>query len=101
LALLKAVAHGWQQYGIAENSREIALEGQELCNRMRIFVSHLGDMGNSLGKAIEQYNKSIGSFERRVLPSMRRFEDMNIISDPVIPPESIEQTARSIDILDE
>ena len=101
LALLKAVAHGWQQYGIAENSREIALEGQELCNRMRIFVKHLGDMGSSLGKAIEQYNKSIGSFERRVLPSMRRFEEMNIISPPISSPESIEQTARSINILDE
>ncbi|MBT6060029.1 MAG: DNA recombination protein RmuC [Anaerolineae bacterium] len=101
LALLKAVAHGWQQYGIAENSREIALEGQELCNRMRIFSNHLGDIGDSLGKAIEQYNKSIGSFERRVLPSMRRFENMNIISDPIVPPESIEQTARSIDISDE
>jgi len=101
LALLKAVAHGWQQFSIAENSREIALEGKELCDRMRVFTNHLGDMGNSLGKAIEQYNKSVGSFERRVLPSMRRFENMNIISDPVISPKSIEQTTRTIDIPDE
>jgi DNA recombination protein RmuC len=101
LALLKAVAHGWQQYTISENSREIAVEGKELCNRMRVFVSHLSDLGDSLGKAIEQYNKSIGSFERRVLPSIQRFENLNEISSPLAPPDSIEQIPRSIDVPDE
>ena len=101
LALLKAVAHGWQQYNIAENSREIAVEGKELCNRMKVFVSHLSDLGDSLGKAIEQYNSSIGSFERRVLPSIQRFENLNEISAPLAPPDSIEQIPRSIDVPDE
>ena len=41
-------------------------------------------MGKYLNSAIEGYNKTIGSYERRVLPSARKFGEMSATSDDEI-----------------
>jgi DNA recombination protein RmuC len=91
LALLKAVAHGWQQYHLAENARQIAEEGKSLHKRLSTFVGHLDNLGDGLRKVVEHYNKSVASFERRVMPSVRRFEEMDIASTKLPGPQFIEQ----------
>lgn len=94
LALLKAVAHGWQQYQVTENSRQIASEGGELYKRLSRFISHLHDLGASLNKTVTTYNESIGSLETRLLPSARRFESLGISSDELKSPQPIMQAAK-------
>ena len=77
IALAKAIAYGWKQEQIAKESREIARLGRELFQRLTTFAGHLQRTGTSLRKAVEQYNKSVGSFERWLLPAATRFDELD------------------------
>ncbi len=43
------------------------------------MVSHINSLGGDLHKCVVTYNKAVGSLERRVLPSARKFEDLGVI----------------------
>jgi DNA recombination protein RmuC len=90
LALLRAVAYGWQQHQITENALRIAEEGRELYARLDTFVNHLGDVGDSLGKAVERYNRAVGSMEKRLMPSARRFKELGLSSKEIEAPDDID-----------
>jgi DNA recombination protein RmuC len=72
IALLRAVAYGWQQESIAENARQIADVGQQLHERLEKFVEHFAKVGTRLQHAVESYNGATGALEHRVLVSARR-----------------------------
>jgi len=92
LALLRTVAYGWQQYHVTENAERIAHEGHELHNRLVVFFNHLSKMGANLGKVIDDYNRTIRSFESRILPSARRFENYCATSQSIEELEQIQST---------
>jgi DNA recombination protein RmuC len=75
-ALLKTVATGWQQYLIDENARKILACGQELSHRLYTFASHFGGIGGGLKKAVDKFNEAVASFESRLLPEARRFQEL-------------------------
>ncbi len=76
IALLRAVAYGWRQESLAENARLIAEAGRELHARLEVFTNHLGKLGRALNSGVGHFNSAVGSFERRLLPSARRFESL-------------------------
>jgi len=76
LALLHAVAQGWQQEKLAENAREIAERGKELHERLLKFLGYLDDVRVGLDRANASYNKAVGSLESRLLPAARRFQSL-------------------------
>jgi len=78
IALLKAVAYGWQQEKVAANSREIAKLGKELHDRVAGLAEHFEDLGQNLRKATQSYNRSLSALEKRVLVSTRRFRDLSV-----------------------
>ena len=75
VALLKAIAYGWQQTALAENAAEIRGSALQLYERLTTFASHLSNVGKSLGDSVRAFNASVGSLERMVLSSARRFTD--------------------------
>jgi len=77
LALLRAVAFGWQQHQITENAEAIANEGRQLHDRVVTFLSHLVSHGKNLGKSVETYNQAVASLQSRLMPSLRRFKDLS------------------------
>jgi DNA recombination protein RmuC len=83
IALLKAVAYGWRQEGLAENAQKISDLGRELYERLAIVGEHLAKLGKSLGGAVEAYNKTVGSVETRVLVTARKFKDLSVSSAKV------------------
>ena len=78
VALLKTVAHVWRQEAMAENARRTAELGRELHERIGVFVDHLRGMGAGLERAVEAYNKGVGSLEKRMLPAARKFEELEV-----------------------
>jgi DNA recombination protein RmuC len=97
VALLKAVAYGWQQTALADNAAEIRASAVQLYERMTTFASHLGSLGKTLGDSVRAFNNSVGSLERMVLPSARRFTDLGVQPrQRLVPPKSVEEMPRDI-----
>lgn len=95
IALMKAVAHGWQQERLSANTRAIHEAGRTLHERLGILAKHLGDLGGNLSGAVEAYNRTLGSFEARVLPAVRRFEDLGVAEPDRLPtPARIDDAPR-------
>jgi DNA recombination protein RmuC len=77
IALLKAIAFGWQQEAIAREAREIAALGKELYERIGVVTGHFARVGKSLDQSVGHYNKAIGSLESRLLVTARKFEALD------------------------
>ena len=76
IALLKAVAYGWNQQRLADSAKAISELGQDLYKRLCDLGEHMQKLGKGLGTAINAYNSAVGSLESRVLVSARRFKDL-------------------------
>lgn len=80
IALLKAVAYGWRQEALARNAAEIAALGRELYDRIGKLAGAWADVGRRLRHTVDAYNRSVGTLERRVLPSARRFRELKTVA---------------------
>ncbi len=98
MALVKAIAYGWQQEKMARNAREVQRIAKELHDRLSTFSDHLGRIGRALGASVEAYNRAVGSLESRVLPSARKFENMGVVAGDaeISSPDAIEKEPRRI-----
>jgi len=97
IALLKSVAYGWRQEQITEHAHLISELGKELHERLRVLAHHFLDMRKGLEHAVEAYNKTIGSFEGRVLVSARKFGDLDSLVKKEIPLlETVDTAARGL-----
>lgn len=85
IGLLRTISYGWKSENLAENARAIQNLGCELYKRLLDMNKHLTAMGKSLSSAVDGYNKTIGTYERRVLSSARKFEELGAASTELIP----------------
>jgi DNA recombination protein RmuC len=86
IALLKAVAYGWQQVSLADNAAEIRELAVQMYDRLSTFTGHLTDMGKALSESVKAYNRGIGSLERMVLPNARKFTELGVNPRKELPP---------------
>jgi DNA recombination protein RmuC len=84
IVLLQAIAHGWQQEKVAEDARSVHALGRELYERFVVTAGHLAKVGTTLDKAVGAYNDTVGSLERRVLPTARKLAQTTL-SDRELP----------------
>jgi DNA recombination protein RmuC len=90
VALLRAVAYGWQQQTVAENANRIADAGRELYSRLEVFVKHLSTLGKHIDSSIDSYNKAVASLDRRLMPSAKRFQELGISETEIESPKQID-----------
>lgn len=101
IALLRAIAYGWRQEHITRNAQEISEMGRQLYDRMKVFAQHYTDIGYSLGKALNAYNKTTGSIESRILPTVRKFRELGVTGADEIPViDQMDLSPRNLAILD-
>src|SRR5688500_6752144 len=94
ISLLRAIAYGWRQEQIARNAREISDLGRELHERLGTLAGHFEEMRRGLERAVEGYNRAVGSLETRVLVSARRFKELGVTRDDLPELPVIEQAPR-------
>jgi DNA recombination protein RmuC len=85
ISLLKAVSYGWKQEVVAANSERVAELGRELHKRVADLAGHVVKLGRSLQSSVEAYNAFVGSLETRVLPTARRFKELEATGAEVVP----------------
>ncbi len=76
IALLRAVAYGWQQDAMEENARKISENGRLLYEAVRTLASRFDTLGARLKSSLEAYNEAVGSLEGNVLVKARRFKEL-------------------------
>ena len=97
IALLKAVAYGWNQEKLARNAQQISELGKELHDRLRRLGGHITAVGANLDRAVDAYNQAVGSLENRVLVSARKFAELGAsVAEDIPELAPIETTARAL-----
>ncbi|MCR4419847.1 MAG: DNA recombination protein RmuC [Clostridia bacterium] len=76
VALLKAVAYGWQERQATENAEKVIEAGRQLFERLITFADHLEGLRKGLSAAVRSYNEAVGSWQSRLLPGARRLKEL-------------------------
>jgi DNA recombination protein RmuC len=75
IALLRAVAYGWQQEAMEENARKISELGRSLYESVRVLGNHFDSLGTRLKSTLDAYNQAVGSLEGNVLGKARKLKE--------------------------
>jgi DNA recombination protein RmuC len=99
VSILKGVSYGWRQERLAKNAEELRRIAGEFHERVRAFAEFYADSGRHLSKAIEAYNRSVASWDARLLPSLKRMRELGVGGSAEPPqPARIDTAARQPDL---
>jgi DNA recombination protein RmuC len=97
IGLLKTMELGWRQERMVAEAAEIADAAHTLHTRFGKFIADFDTVGRRLESATKSYNSAVGSMEGRLLPQLRKVEDLGIAPGKQIePPAPVELTVREI-----
>jgi len=94
IALLHSVAVGWRQESMADNARAVCEIGRELYKRLSTMGEHVTGVGRALDRAVEAYNKQVGSLESRVLVTARKLASLELGDDELAELGPVERGTR-------
>lgn len=98
IALLRAVAYGWNQEKLAQNELAVRQLGAELYKRLSDMGGHFLSLSRSLNACVNAFNKVAGNIETRVFVTARKFSELGAgaMGADIRPPDQVEQIARDI-----
>lgn len=76
-AVLKTVAFTWRQEVLTENAKELFDLGNELYGRLATLSDKVAKLGRSIEGTVKGYNEFVGTLERRVLSTARKFDGLD------------------------
>jgi len=102
IALLKAVAYGWNQKNLTESAQKISEAGKQLYERLCVMARHFENIGNRLSGAVEAYNSAVGSMQHYVFPVARKFAelDKSLAAEELEDVQQVEKSTRQLDAPD-
>jgi DNA recombination protein RmuC len=102
VSILKGVSYGWRQERLTKNAEELRRIAGEFHERVRGFAEFYADTGRNLARAIDAYNRSVGSWDARLLPSLKRMRELGVGASAEPPqPVHIDTAARQPHVPDE
>lgn len=96
ISMLRTAAYAWQQQALTENARAVVDAGRDLHGRLATFAAHVDKLGRTLGSAVADYNRTVGSLERTVLPASRRMADLGVVEQVLPVPREVDTAARPV-----
>ena len=75
-SVMKTVAFAWQQDALTQDAKSLFETGRELHNRLGTLAGHITKLGRSIQTSVSDYNKFLGTLERRVIPSTRKLSQL-------------------------
>jgi DNA recombination protein RmuC len=78
VALLQAVGLAWREARLSERAERVRELAVELCRRIAKFAEHLSNSGKGIERATKAHNEAVGSFEGRILPTVRRLAELGV-----------------------
>lgn len=100
VSVLKGVSYGWRQERLAKNAEELRRIAGEFYDRARAFAEYYADSGRNLAKAVDAYNRSVGSWEARLEPSLKRMRELGAGGATEVPmPARIDSAVRGTESL--
>jgi DNA recombination protein RmuC len=93
-AVLKTVSFAWRQETLSENAKKVFDLSSELYKRIATLANHFHNLGASIQKTTDNYNKFAGSLERNVLSQARKIDSMS--KDKISEPKQIEDSVRKL-----
>lgn len=98
IALLKAIAYGWKNQEIAEKADEISKIGRDLYESVVKMLEHMASVRKHLNQTVNAFNDTLRSTDRRLLPRIRRFKNLNAGTERTIP--RLEPIENNLDMID-
>src|SRR4051794_22375760 len=96
ISVLRTCAYAWQQDALAANAREVFDLGRELYKRLGVMGGHMHRLGKSLTSSVDNYNKTIGSFEKNVLVTARRLNALDVTDLELDAPATVDEPIRQV-----
>jgi DNA recombination protein RmuC len=96
MAMLRTIAYSWQQEALTEHARQVFELGRELYRRLGTLGGHVDKLGKTLGRAVDDYNTTVGSLERSVLVSARRMAELRVTDAELAGPTPLEAALRPL-----
>ncbi len=97
ISMLQAVAYGWRQEQVEENAQQISALGRTLYERLQTMAGHFENVGRSLDRTVDEYNKTVGSLEGRVMVQARRFSELGVSTQAELPElTTVDRTTRAL-----
>jgi DNA recombination protein RmuC len=100
ISLLKTIAFGWRQEAGEANAREIHRLGCELYERFCLMAGHFQRLGKDIDHCVGTYNQMVGSYEKRVLPALRKLTDLGVSAKGnAVPADAVSIEKRPVQIV--
>nr|WP_201761964.1 DNA recombination protein RmuC [Nonomuraea sp. K271] len=96
ITMLRTAHYAWQQAALSQNARAVFELGKELYERLSTLGRNVDSLGRALTRAVEAYNKSVGSLESRVLVTARKLHDLGVVDGDLDSPEMLEGLPRPL-----
>ena len=101
LALLLAAHRGWQDFRVQEDAKKIGDLTKELYKRFSTLFDYVRKTGKGIQQSTTNYNNLIGALESRVLPTLRKLDDLNVGDGEIASIEPLETSIRELSVPEE